>query len=131
MAIIQLGSVESTSYNKHNQTNYVYEVSFYLDDETNTKFKKRRVIGKKDPVTGETIPTGKRKKAGDDTPSFEQYKQMKAQSEKQYDFDRNAKKQMTRTLKESAEKLEEIISVARAEIEYIHRTIQMFGIEGD
>lgn len=48
------------SFNKHNQTYYVYDTSYVWDEAKQKKVQKRRCIGKWDPVTEKIIPTGKR-----------------------------------------------------------------------
>ncbi len=56
----------SRSYNKQNNTTYVYEViENYWDKEKKQPRSKRKLIGKIDPVTGEIVPTASRKKATD------------------------------------------------------------------
>ena len=51
----------SKSYNKQNNTTYVYEViENYWDKEKKQSRSKRKLIGKIDPVTGEMIPTSSR-----------------------------------------------------------------------
>ena len=45
MALIKRDIKNSVSYNKANNTYYVYEVTYYVDSETGKKSKKRRVIG--------------------------------------------------------------------------------------
>ena len=49
-----------TQYHKDTDTTYVYESISYWDPEKQQSRSKRRVIGKIDPETGETVPTGKR-----------------------------------------------------------------------
>lgn len=52
----------SKSFNKKNNCTYVYDVyENYWDKEKKKQVTKRRLIGKIDPVTGEMIPTRKRK----------------------------------------------------------------------
>ena len=48
------------SYNKRNNTFYVYESTSYWDASTKTPRNHRRLIGKIDPISGEVVPTGKR-----------------------------------------------------------------------
>ena len=48
------------SYNKRNNTYYVYESTSYWDASTKTPRNHRRLIGKIDPISGEVVPTGKR-----------------------------------------------------------------------
>ncbi len=49
-----------TQYHKDTDTTYVYESISYWDPKKQQSRSKRRVIGKIDPETGDTIPTGKR-----------------------------------------------------------------------
>ena len=49
-----------TQYHKDTDTTYVYESISYWDKKKQQSRSKRRVIGKIDPETGETVPTGKR-----------------------------------------------------------------------
>ena len=49
-----------TSYNKQNDTYYVYDTQYVFDEKKQRKVQKRRCIGKIDPVTKDIIPTGKR-----------------------------------------------------------------------
>ena len=58
-----------TQYQKDTDTTYVYESVSYWDPDKQQSRSKRRCIGKIDPETGKTIPTGKRgrkKKQADD-----------------------------------------------------------------
>ena len=56
----------SKSYNKQNDTTYVYEViENYWDKEKKQSRSKRKLIGKIDPATGKMIPTTPRKKFQD------------------------------------------------------------------
>ena len=48
------------SFNKHNQTYYVYDTSYVWNEEKQKKVQKRRCIGKWDPVQEKILPTGKR-----------------------------------------------------------------------
>ena len=47
-------------YHKDTDTTYVYESTSYWDESKKQSRSKRRLIGKVDPLTGETVPTGKR-----------------------------------------------------------------------
>lgn len=47
-------------YNSKTKTTYVYEVKSYWDSSTKMPRARTKLIGKVDPVTGETVPTGKR-----------------------------------------------------------------------
>lgn len=57
----------SRSYNKQNDTTYVYEViENYWDKEKKQPRSRRKLIGKIDPDTGEVVPTASRKKTTND-----------------------------------------------------------------
>ena len=63
------------SYNKQNDTTYVYEViESYWDKEKKQPRNKRKLIGKIDPATGEIVPTTPRKRAQDN--KAEDYKKL-------------------------------------------------------
>ena len=47
-------------YHKDTDTTYVYESTYYYDENSKQSRSKRKVIGKIDKETGEIIPTGKR-----------------------------------------------------------------------
>lgn len=47
-------------YHADTDTTYVYSSEYYWDPDKKQSRSKRRLIGKIDPETGETIPTGKR-----------------------------------------------------------------------
>ena len=65
----------SKSYNKQNDTTYVYEViESYWDKEKKQPRNKRKLIGKIDPATGEIVPTTPRKRAQDN--KAEDYKKL-------------------------------------------------------
>lgn len=55
-------------YNKARDITYVYESTSYWDKELKQPRSHRKLIGKLDPVTGETIPTGSRGKQVSDVP---------------------------------------------------------------
>lgn len=56
----------SKSYNKQNGVTYVYEVyENYWNKEKKRPESKRRLIGKIDPETGETVPTSRTRKRAD------------------------------------------------------------------
>ena len=57
MALSLLEVKRSTSFNSKTNTDYVYEVSVFWDEEAQKKIYKRKVIGKIDPVTKQEIPT--------------------------------------------------------------------------
>ena len=46
------------SYNKHNNTYYVYDTQYVWNEEKQKKVPKRTCIGKWDPETDQVIPTG-------------------------------------------------------------------------
>ena len=134
MAVITLSTSRSTSYNKVADTHYVYEVTYYFDEDTKTKFKKRRVIGKIDPQTGETIPTGRaRVKSSEEATEKRDYedlyKKASKQYERQYEFDRKAKAQLTAALKSASKQLDEVIKSVKGEKENIDRLLSIYGTE--
>lgn len=47
-------------YNKERKVTYVYDSTSYWDKELKQPRSHRKLIGKRDPVTGEIIPTGTR-----------------------------------------------------------------------
>ena len=58
----------SKSYNRQNDTTYVYEViENYWDKEKKQSRNKRKLIGKIDPVTGEIVPTSHSRKKKEQT----------------------------------------------------------------
>jgi len=59
MGLLLYDSKVSTSYNRATNTHYVYETNKYHEEETGKTVVKRRVIGKIDPETGETVPTNR------------------------------------------------------------------------
>ena len=58
MALQEVRSVTSTSYNRKYDVTYVYQVTTYLDTDTGKQVKKRHVCGKLDE-NGTIVPTGK------------------------------------------------------------------------
>lgn len=75
----------SKSYNRQNDTTYVYEVvENYWDKEAKKPRSRRRLIGKIDPVTGEIVPTRSRKKV--EETGTEDYKKLYESSEKEIEL---------------------------------------------
>ena len=135
MAVVKLSTSQSTSYNKVADTHYVYEVTYYYDEETKDKFKKRRVIGKIDPRTGETVPTGsaakKAIKENSEQKDYESlYKKAIKQYDRQFELDRNAKAQLASALKTASERLEAVISTVKQEKANIDRLLRIYGTQG-
>ncbi len=58
MALHEIDRRQSTSYIAAAHTRYVYMNTIYLDDETNKKVIKRKIIGKIDPSSGAMVDTG-------------------------------------------------------------------------
>lgn len=136
MSLVMRDVRNSVSYNKANDTYYVYEVSYYVDNETGKKSKKRKVIGKQDPVTHEVIPTrGYRiKNTTKETPKDDNSANARCQialqeAKKQFEFDKNAKIQLTSALVHSSEQLELIIRQSSEELKAIKNVLSRFGIE--
>ena len=75
----------SKSYNRQNDTTYVYEVvENYWDKEAKKPRSWRRLIGKIDPVTGEIVPTRSRKKV--EETGTEDYKKLYESAEKEIEL---------------------------------------------
>ena len=75
----------SKSYNRQNDTTYVYEViENYWDKEAKKPRSRRRLIGKIDPATGEIVPTRSRKKVGET--GSEDYKKLYESAEKEIEL---------------------------------------------
>lgn len=137
MALIMRDIKNSVSYNKANNTYYVYEVTYYVDSETGKKSKKRRVIGKQDPVTHEVIPTrgyrvkkeSTEKTAKDDNSVNMRYQVELEEARKQFDFDKNAKIQLTSALVRSSDRLKSIIKQSTEELKSIENVLSQFGMK--
>ena len=61
--IIPIGTKTTTSFNKHLNITYVYNVTTYLDDATGSRTYKRHLIGKLDDA-GNIVPTRPKKPSG-------------------------------------------------------------------
>ena len=136
MTLVKQDIRNSVSYNKANDTYYVYEVTYYIDSETGEKTKKRRVIGKQDPVTHEVVPTRKygvkgqtEKSSNNSEPIIVRYEAELQEAKKQFEFDRNAKIQLTSALNRSSEQLESIIRQSTEELESIKEVLSQFGMK--
>ncbi|MBQ8092456.1 MAG: hypothetical protein IJ242_02635 [Clostridia bacterium] len=136
MALVKQDVKNSVSYNKTNDTYYVYEVTYYVDNETGKKVKKRRVIGKQDPVTHETIPTrgyrtnkeSTKEPLKNDSTANAYFQTALQEAQKQFEFDRNAKIQLTSALVRSSEQLESIIRQSSDELKSIKSVLSRFGM---
>jgi len=66
-------------YNKKTGTTYVYESHSYWDKERKQHRSDRKLIGKLDPVTGEIVPTKKKKTAAptDETGGAQEMEKLK------------------------------------------------------
>lgn len=137
MSLVKLDTRNSVSYNKANDTYYVYEVTYYKDSETGKKSKKRRVIGKQDPVTHEIIPTRSyrvKKESTEEAPKNDSSANMHLQTalqeaQKQFEFDRDAKIQLTSALVHSSAQLELIIRQSSEELRSIKSVLSRFGMD--
>ncbi|MBQ8094641.1 MAG: hypothetical protein IJ242_13870 [Clostridia bacterium] len=58
-----IGTKTTTSFDKHLNTTYVYNVTTYLDDTTGSRTYKRHLIGKLDDA-GNIVPTRPKKPSG-------------------------------------------------------------------
>ena len=142
MALIKQEVKNSVSYNKNNHTYYVYEVTYYLDSETGEKTKVRKVIGKQDPVTHETIPTRRYRteKEKEETvnadlqadsksdPYKKLYEDAVRDAKNQLAYDRNTKIQLTAALTKASKRLESVIKEASDELASIKTVLSRFGV---
>lgn len=133
MSLILLNTHRSTSYNKNVDTYYVYEVSVYLDSETNTKSTKRVVVGKLDRETGEIIPTRKKKTVSPEQAEQQNkyqklYEQEKTASQEQFQASRSAMMKMAETMKSISDKLERLAGEAMEESNNIKKLLKTFDL---
>ena len=136
MSLIKEDVRTSISYNKASDTYYVYEVTYYRDTLTGKRTKKRRVVGKQDPVTHKTIPTRKYGSQSDTQDKNEnrtveeleaRYDPLVQDYQKQMQFDHDAKAQLTSALQHSSECLEKLISESTKELSAIKAVLDRFG----
>ena len=133
MSLILLNTHRSTSYNKNVDTHYVYDVSVYLNSETNTKTTKRVVVGKLDRETGEFIPTRKKKvispeQAEQQSKYQRLYEQEKTASQEQFQASRSAMMKMAETMKSISDKLERLAGEAMEESSNIKKLLKTFDL---
>ena len=133
MSLILLNTHRSTSYNKNVDTYYVYEVSVYLDSETNMKSTKRVVVGKLDRETGEIIPTRKKKAVSPEQAEQQNkyqklYEQEKTASQEQFQASRSAMMKMAETMKSISDKLERLAGEAMEESSNIKKLLKTFDL---
>lgn len=136
MSLIKEDVRTSISYNKTTNTYYVYEVTYFRDTITGKRTKKRRVVGKQDPVTHETIPTRKYRSQSEARGQEEnlaveeleaRYDALAQDFQKQMQFDQDVKAQLTSALKRSSECIEKLISESTKELSAIKAVLSRFG----
>ncbi len=89
----------SKSYNRQNDTTYIYEViENYWDKEAKKPRSRRRLIGKIDPVTGEIVPTRPRKK--DQETGTADYRKLYESAEKEIELREKRIAELERMLSE-------------------------------
>lgn len=132
MALVKLDSQTSNSYNRAVDVTYVYEVTTYLDTETNEKTKKRKVIGKLDPETGEMVPTRKKgaskSEVSDGGAEYRQmYEQAVEESRNQMEYERSVRENLTAALQRSSRLMKDFIRQAETELKEIDRLLELLG----
>ena len=133
MSLILLNTYRSTSYNKKVDTHYVYDVSVYLDSESNTRTTKRVVVRKLNTETGEVVPTRKKKAATPDQTEQQNkfqklYEQEKAASREQFQESRSAMMKMAAVMKSTSEKLDTLAREALEESNNIKRLLKTYNL---
>lgn len=131
MALRELETYTRNSYNRNVNITYVYQVTVYLDEETQKKVMKRKVIGKLDPDTGKVIPTG-RKKASSSSENIDseyktKYEDILQKMQKQEEHSKTIHTQMTAVLKSMAVRFQEISRATDKAVAEINRLIAMIG----
>ena len=131
MALREIETYTRNSYNRNVNFTYVYQVTVYLDEETQKKVMKRKVIGKLDPDTGKVIPTG-RKKASSELENIDndykiKYEDLLQKMRKQEEHSKTIHAQMTAVLKSTAAHFQEISHATDKAVAEINRLIAMIG----
>ncbi len=131
MGLVLYDSKVSTSYNRATDTHYVYETNKYHEEETGKTVVKRRVIGKIDRETGETIPTNRHVISSPaSTPTGidykEKYDQILEQMQKQNQTHNEVTRQLIDALTRSSQKMNRFIHDAQTELDQIHHVIELF-----
>ena len=131
MALRELETYTRNSYNRNVNITYVYQVTVYLDEDTQKKVMKRKVIGKLDPDTGKVTPTG-RKKASSSSENIDseyktKYEDILQKMQKQEEHSKTIHTQMTAVLKSMAVRFQEISRATDKAVAEINRLIAMIG----
>ena len=88
-------------HDKRSGITYVYESHSYWDPEKKMTRAKRKLIGKIDPDTGETVPTdGRNKKPRTPAPGDTDYKKMYEKLLKKYEAQETLIKSLEKQIKE-------------------------------
>ena len=130
MALRELETYTRNSYNRNVNITYVYQVTVYLDEDTQKKVMKRKVIGKLDPDTGKVIPTGRKKASSSSENIDSEYKTKYEdilQMQKQEEHSKTIHTQMTAVLKSMAVRFQEISRATDKAVAEINRLIAMIG----
>lgn len=131
MPIRELITYTRNSYNKTVNTTYVYQVTEYLNEETQERTLKRKVIGKLDPETGNIVPTARKrtsstpKVAGDDYKA--EYGELLNTIQRQEDHNKTIHAQMAAVLKSTSARLQEISRTADKAVSEINRLIELIS----
>lgn len=131
MALRELETYTRNSYNRNVNITYVYQVTVYLDEETQKKVMKRKVIGKLDPDTGKVIPTG-RKKASSLSENIDneyrtKYEDILQKMQSQEEHSKTIYAQMTAVLKSTVARFQEISRATDKAVAEINRLIALIN----
>ena len=131
MALRELETYTRNSYNRNVNITYVYQVTVYLDEDTQKKVMKRKVIGKLDPDTGKVIPTG-RKKASSLSENIDneyrtKYEDILQKMQSQEEHSKTIYAQMTAVLKNTVARFQEISRATDKAVAEINRLIALIN----
>lgn len=131
MAIRELTTYTRNSYNKKVNTTYVYQVTEYLNEETQERTLKRKVIGKMDPDTGNVIPTTRKRASSPPEVAGVDYK---AKYEdllniflRQEEHNRTIYAQLTAVLNSTTARFQEISRATDKAVSEINRLIELIS----
>ena len=129
MPIRELTTYTRNSYNKTVNTTYVYQVTEYLNEETQERTLKRKVIGKLDPDTGNVIPTNRKKASSPPEVAGVDYK---AKYEdllniilRQEEHNKTMYAQLTAILKSTTARFQEISRATDKAVSEINRMLEL------
>ena len=130
MPLRELKTYTRNSFNQKVNTTYVYQVTEYLNEETQEKVLKRKVIGKLDPDTGNVIPTARKRASSihEDVSSSEynaKYKDLLSTIQRQEEHNKTIHAQMVAVLKSTTARFQEISRTIDKAVSEINRLIEL------